>query len=67
MKYVRRIEIENGVLNTDLFGRAKSIKGFFAERDIKPVAVMKTGRGWNFKRVYLTRGDETNGSGFAFV
>jgi hypothetical protein len=67
MRYVRHIEIENGIMNSDLYGRAKTIKGFFSDRGIEPVAIIKTGKGWNFKRVYLTRGDENNGFGFAFV
>lgn len=67
MKTVRHVEIENGILNVDPFGQTKTIKGFFEERGITPVAIMKTGHGWNFKRVYLTRGNEINGSGFAFV
>jgi hypothetical protein len=67
MKTVRHVEIENGILDVNTYGQTKTIKGFFEERGITPISIMKTGRGWNFKRVYLTRGDENNGSGFAFL
>jgi hypothetical protein len=61
---ISHIRIENGVITSEFCGKTATIKGFFTDKapviDIFPV------NGWKFSRVYLTHGDQENGSGWAF-
>jgi len=60
---VSAVTIENGVITTDFYAKAESIKGFLADKTVVesfPVT------GWKFSKVHLTNGNQENGSGWAF-
>lgn len=61
---VSAIRIEGGVITTETYGTTKSIKSFFEDKspaiEIFPVA------GWRFNRIYLTKGNQEFGFGWAF-
>ncbi len=61
---VSAVQIENGIISTDFFGKTESIKGFFADRQA-PIEVFPV-VGWKFSKIHLTHGTQENGSGFAF-
>ena len=63
---VKAIRIDNGIITSDFFGKAKSQKAFFAERGEQPKSTHRV-VGWAFKSVHLTHGTMENGSGWAFV